>query len=112
LYASDGVLKAINDYLKAYVSYKESGGDDQARTWGAVQAAEGQLRLCVRKDLRPATQVTPQWVAGEWEMIVASPERILRYLGRSEGGAPGTGASARADESAPAASPGSSQLPR
>ena len=45
LYASDEVLKAINDYLKAYGAYADSKRRDidSTETWTAVKEAEGIL---------------------------------------------------------------------
>ena len=87
LYASDEVLEDINVYLKAFSAYaaKKQHGADSADAWAAVKDAEGRLRLSIRKDLRPKTQITPQWVAGEWETIISRPERIRSYLGRDSG---------------------------
>ena len=87
LYASDEVLEDINAYLKAFSAYaaKKQHEADSADAWAAVKDAEGRLRLSIRKDLRPKTQITPQWVAGEWETIISRPERIRSYLGRDSG---------------------------
>ena len=87
LYASDEVLGQINTYLKAFSTYadKKQHGADSTDAWTAVKEAEGRLRLSIRKDLRPKTQITPQWVAREWQMIISRPERIRRYLGRDAG---------------------------
>lgn len=84
LYASDEVLENINAYLKAFGNYAGANQRkvDCSDTWAEVKKAEGRLRLSIRKDLRPKTRVTPQWVAGEWETITARPERIRHYLGR------------------------------
>jgi hypothetical protein len=84
LYASDEVLENINAYLKAFSAYAETKQreTDSADTWAAVKEAEGRLRLSIRKDLRPKTKITPQWVAGEWKTIISRPERIRRYLRR------------------------------
>ncbi len=84
LYASDEVIECINAYLKAFSSYSGTRQRevDSADTWAAVKKAEGRLRLSIRKDLRPRTQITSQWVAGEWETISTHPEEIRHYLGR------------------------------
>jgi hypothetical protein len=84
LYAADEFLENINAYLKAFSDYAgtKQREVDSSDTWAAVKEAEGRLRLSIRKDLRPKTQITPQWVAGEWETIISRPERIRNYLGR------------------------------
>lgn len=87
LYASDEVLEQINAYLKAFSVYADQKhcGADSTDAWTAVKEAEGRFRLSIRKDLRPKTQITPQWVAREWQMIISRPDRIRRYLGRDAG---------------------------
>jgi hypothetical protein len=84
LYASDEVVQAINDYLKAYGAYAGSKqrGIDSTETWTAVKEAEGILRLHIRKDLHPETKVSTHWVSEKWEFITARPERIKDYLQR------------------------------
>ncbi|MBI1807421.1 MAG: hypothetical protein HYR76_10270 [Ignavibacteria bacterium] len=84
LYASDEVLEDINVYLKAFSAYADAKQRkaDIAGLWTAVLKAEGRLRLSIRKDLQPKTQITAEWVKREWEMITSRPERIRRYLGR------------------------------
>jgi len=89
LYASDAVLEAINEYLKAFVAYGDAQGRgvDCSETWEAVKDAEGRLRLSIRRDLHPKTGISGQWVKGQWEMMTSRPERIREYLRR---GSPAT----------------------
>jgi hypothetical protein len=83
LYASDEVLEAINEYLKAFVAYANNKNNQlDTQVWGAVKDAEGRLRLSIRKDLRPKTKITTQWVKGQWEMVTSRPERVQEYLKR------------------------------
>jgi hypothetical protein len=83
LYASDEVLEAINEYLKAFVAYASNKNNQlDTQVWGAVKDAEGRLRLSIRKDLRPKTKITTQWVKGQWEMVTSRPERVQEYLKR------------------------------
>jgi hypothetical protein len=90
LYASDGVLEAINDYLKAFAAYGavEARSAEAAAAWKAVADAEGRLRLSIRRDLHPETRLTARWVAGHWEMVTSRPERIQEYLTRGRQQAP------------------------
>jgi hypothetical protein len=85
LYASDDVLKAINEYLKAFVAYGvvEGRGGDGSEEWKAVEKAEGGLRLSVRKDLQPKSEISGHWVRTNWNVIISRPERIQEYLRRN-----------------------------
>lgn len=90
LYASDAVLEAINEYLKAFVTYGDAQrrGVDPSAMWEAVKDAEGRLRLSIRRDLHPETKINGHWVKGQWEMVTSSPERIREYLQRGSSATP------------------------
>src|SRR5689334_15639116 len=76
LYASDEVLEAINEYLKAFVALGVAEGReaDTTETWKALKGAEGRLRLSIRRDLRPRTRISASWVSHRWEMVSSRPE--------------------------------------
>ena len=97
LYASDNVLAAINDYLKAFVAYGEAqrraaeAADEASQrqdaeavqvAFQAIKEAEAHLRLFIRKELHPRTAIDVQWMKGQWEMATSRPERIREYLER------------------------------
>src|SRR5260221_6419589 len=77
LYASDDVLKKINDYLKAFLAEGEAQGSamNDSEEWAAVLKAEGRLRLAIRKDLSPNSVITDRWVSEEWNHATSHPER-------------------------------------
>jgi hypothetical protein len=84
VYASDAVLEAINEYLKAFVAYGDARARevDSSETWKAVMDAEGRLRLTIRQELHPKTRINGDWVKGQWQMATSSAERIREYLRR------------------------------
>ena len=84
LYASDEVLEATNEYLKAFVAYGTAleAGADTTQTWKALEDAEGRLRLGIRRDLYPRTRITAHWVSHRWKLVSSRPERIREYLVR------------------------------
>jgi hypothetical protein len=84
LYASDEVLREINEYLKAFVAVGRAEGHkgDHQAEWSAVRDAEARMRSSIRKELFPKTTITPDWVKGEWELVTSRPERIQEYLRR------------------------------
>lgn len=84
LYASDEVLQAINDYLKACAGYVEQQNENER--WAAIKEAEGVLRLAVRRDLQPRTRVNEEWLRQKWEIIISHKGNIMEYLGRDRPG--------------------------
>ena len=86
LYASDEILRAINEYNRAIVQYVSRGGDfedevSSRENWDPVVAAERSLRLAIRKD-KPKTQIDQKWVLEEWQMITSHRQNIREYLSR------------------------------
>jgi len=84
LYASDEVLERINDYLTAALAEGESerSGVDSSTQQDDLYRAEGHLRLSIRRDLHPATQLTKAWVDKHWNRATSTPARIQEYLQR------------------------------
>jgi hypothetical protein len=83
LYASDEVLERINDYLAAYADYGEALARGVSTTTRKPSLrAEALLRLAIRKDIRPKTGISADWVTKQWTTIISRPERVRRYLGR------------------------------
>ena len=83
LYATDNVLYAINDYLKVFLKYPTSQGEaSSTERREALQAAEGEIRLQIRRDLFPKTIMNSEWLRTHWEPIAAPKESIHDYLSR------------------------------
>ena len=84
LYASDEVLQAINEYLKAFAALGRADGHkgEHREEWIAVHDAEARIRSSIRKELLPKTMITAEWVKGQWELVTSRPERIQEYLRR------------------------------
>lgn len=76
VYASDEVLRAINEYGRAI------GHSVSEENWDDVVAAERSLRLAIRKDLKPETEIDQKWVLEEWQMITSHRQNIREYLSR------------------------------
>ncbi len=84
LYASDEVLQAINDYLKAFAALGRADArkGEHPEEWLAVHDAEARIRSSIRRELSPNTTITADWVKGQWEVVTSRPERIQEYLRR------------------------------
>ena len=84
LYASDEVLQAINEYFKASLALGRAWDDkdEHQEEWIAVLKADNGLRSSIRKELLPRTNITKDWVKGQWELVTSRPERIQEYLRR------------------------------
>lgn len=81
LYATDNVLYALNDYLKIFLEYPMNQGEvSSLERRAALQAAEGKIRLQIRRDLFPATSMNKDWLLTNWKPIAAPKEALREYL--------------------------------